>query len=31
LLTTKKIVTTLFKPEEEKKWQQTFAALFKSR
>jgi iron(III) transport system substrate-binding protein len=31
LLTTKKVVTTLFKPEEEKKWQQTFAALFKPR
>lgn len=31
LLTTKKVVTTLFKAEEEKKWQQTFAALFKPR
>jgi iron(III) transport system substrate-binding protein len=31
LLTTRKVVTTLFKPEEEKKWQQTFATLFKPR
>jgi iron(III) transport system substrate-binding protein len=31
VLTRKKVVTTLFKPEEEKRWQQTFTALFKPR
>jgi iron(III) transport system substrate-binding protein len=31
LLRTRRVVTTLFRPEEEKKWQQTFASLFRPR